>query len=776
MFSKPKQYLASARKFIIFLLVALIAFNFNISSLLAAGFLADSGDRFNFYGPGPNSIVSGTVSTTWQVSDDEQANVPYEINLFDANLCNTKIASITSGNIASSGNTITSNWNSAGAFPETAKLNDGRYCLQICVSLRNGTTPYSACSARIITIRNTNRAPSFISANPGVVQIGTTGAWTFDFNSIDPDGDPINYKLTNTPNFLSINAANGIISTNNNPRTPGSYSVTVQVRDSLGAANQLTFTVIIVASAPTPPPPPTTPSTTTTPTPTTPTPQPQPELSIEILSPKQNETWRGDENEIMWEIKNGEGKVKEIVVSHSTDNTNWTEISKLEADKTTYRWDVSQLPDGNYYVEVLVKTEDNKEFRTTSPVLNIKNSQDPDDLLTKPLIVDVSPSDKAELRDRKPTISGKFTPPIGGTILADSFKLFIDDKDWTEICEVDAAGFVCKLNSDLDLGAHKVKAEVKDDKEQEAEKIWTFSLIDEAGLPGNSSSSQGAEGILIGDRFIPRQTLAWGLLICCTLFLLLIIPWLLFSLWRRRNYTRVEKKTTKVETTKVTPETDTNYTFAPLVAAPPAAEPVMPEVNVNYYYPEVAETPITEPQDLTAFSSEPLVAAEPEPLTTTTTETTQTTGTDVFTDPTTGFVRDESTTQNTFVNDPLPAVSDPFVEPVPTTSTTETTTNTTNTTNIYAVPEVLATPEPIEPEVINSTTETTETVTQADGSTSTTTTSTTTPSETKVPDWLSPIDSTSTTETTTTTKSTSNTSNPEDSKLGAYGYGSKIDE
>lgn len=685
------------------LVLALVLTSAVFMQSVSAVSLADPVDQFSVSSPGPNSQVSGVVNTIWRVSDDEQSSIPYEINLLDTGTCSTKIASVASGNVASSGNNITTSWNSAGSFPQIAKLNDGNYCMQVCVSLRNGTTPYSACNGRIITIRNTNRSPIITSSPPANRQITPTGNFSYDVNAYDPDGDPISYILLSNPSFITINSGSGVITIAQGSKPAGNYTITVQVRDSLGAVAQQSFDLTITGSQ-------TSSSTTTTAAPTP---------TVKITSPIANEVFAGKTNEIKWEITNG-GSVSEIALLYSTDGTNWKEIKKLSPTDTSYMWDVSDLTDGIYTLQVLLRTTGGQEIRHNSDPFEIKNKVDPNDLITKPLIVDVVPSDGANIRDRRPVISGKFTPPIDGTIDITKFKFLLDDQDRADLCEVTPAEFKCTLSSDLDLGVHKVVAEIQDFKQQVAEKEWNFTIIEDVTTTSSPSGQNQGGGIFIGDRFIPRESLVWAVLICCGALLLLLIPWILYSIWRRREEgDRTEVTVNTEPPAPVMPEI--SYTVAPQQTEGTTT----PEVNVNYYYPEYLSS--QEPQTLDSL----------QPTVTVNTETVPTDSTEIKVEP--------------------DIIIEPEVIPEPVAGTTQ---------NIEVnTPAAVIEAEPLAP----ATEPASDLVPSSQPDTSTTQTDPLAPASNQ-PEWLN------TTET-ASTDSPQNATEPQkkDSAMNAYGYGSKID-
>lgn len=679
--------------------------------------LADSNDYFEVLAPGPNSTVTGVVNTVWKVFDNDQSFVPYQLALYDNKKCTTKIASLASGNASSNANNqIVTSWNSNGGFPETAHLNDGNYCMELCVSLvKSAVGPYSACSARTVYVRNTNRSPQITSTPPSDRNINLTESWSYDVNATDPDGDRITYSLVSNPGFLSINSSTGVITANTAGRTVGTFTVTVRAKDSWGASAQQSFTLTVLGAS-----------------------VPTVDVKISITSPTDSTVFGGKENTISWVITNA-SEVSKLTVSYSTDEQNWKKLVEPAPTSTAYTWDVSSLKDGTYYVQVLAETKDNRQIRATSKQFTIKNTKDTD-VLTKPLIVDVAPSDKAEISNHRPTISGKFTPPVGGTIDSSTFTLFIDDVDSVNLCEVTAAGFQCTLKQDLAAGSHKIDATIKDFNKQIGALTWTFNVVDETSS-SSSASNTGGDITILGYT-IPRNTALIAIAICCGALLLLLIPWLLFSIFRNRKRQEDEEDNNTPE-----PLTGSELGTSTLGNIPsyyntdsyyqPQTTSI-PEVTVNYVAPETVpadlstnteltpkvETTTTETTTTAAVPTEPLApAAEPLPVV--------------------------SGSSELATPEPLaPAKSEPT--PVATESTS--TTNTEITAN-----------NPFETENANagSTQSSTDTPAAQPDSTELTPASAST-SQSNLPDWLkNPADG-----------GTSNTG----SNFSGYGYGNKVDQ
>lgn len=698
-------------------LITIIFLAVFVTPVGAITMLADPADQFGIIAPGPNAVVSGAVSTVWMAYDDDQTLVPFELALLDSTLCDQKKATIAAGSVNSSTGPHTNNWNTNGPFLDTAKLVDGAYCMEVCVSLKNGTTPYSACDARIVVIRNNNSAPYFTTAAPVNPSIANAAAWAYDANAADAEGDPFSFALAAAPSFVSLNPTTGVVSIPAGAKPAGTYTISIVVRDSLGASSQQNISLTIQAPAPvTPPPPSSTSTSSTTTTTTTTTSQGVEQPVFKFIYPATNSVLSGAENKLKWELSDTEG-VSKIVLKYRDADGKEIRIKELTPDQTEFIWDVSDLKEGTYTLEATLEMADGTEIDYSSQPFSVKNEIDPGELITKPLITDVIPNEGAELRDLKPVISGKFTAPIDGTINPESFTFKLDEKDFSEICEVTAAEFKCTPQADLALGVHKVEVSIEDFDKQVTTKKWSFTIISADGQV-TTTSSAGAEGIFLGDTFIPRQSIIWALLICCAAFLLIAIPWVLWAIWRNRRHEEAEAAQSEYsESVAYSPVEPLPVldSMQPIGDYTVAATPTTPEVNVNYYYPEASSTQ----ENGNINSAEPIF---PEVVTATElpSVSSQTTETQTPAADTNVSVNINETT--------LPATATP---------------NTENYVNADPLP--IASPDQTQ-----------------------NTTSTTTSGDASQPSWLSPLPAAA--------PASPTSGNTEDNKdTGAFGYGSKVD-
>lgn len=552
--------------------------------------LADPADHFLVTAPSPNSGLKGTTTTSFQVFDDEQATVPYEIRLFTSN-CISNYGLISSGNAPSNANSnFTVNWPTTGPVADLPTISDGNYCLGVCVSLQNGAgNNYSACSLRGVTIRNNNRAPQITTQPPADKQVTPAEPWQYDVNATDPDGDALTYNFITAPQFLSIHPSTGLVFTNGTMKPIGNYTVTVVVSDNFGGSATQTWTISVVEPTPTPTP---TPTPSPTPTPVPPPTTPNSPSVLKFLTPTAGMQFKGADNLISWQASDADG-IENLRLYYLTDNVGAQLITTItDSTVTKYTWDVTNLDSGEYTLKLDLLDEKGQTATIFSDKFNISGKTTPGEDTTRPLIINVKPEDLSEITARRPEISGQFSPPIGGEIDPETFTITINGMDRTSWCNTTNQDFLCTPQEDIPVGANEVIAKVKDNLDQEAERKWVFKIIE----PG---ATDGGNTIIIAGRTIPQSTALLALLVCCLALLLLFIPWFLYHLWRSRQETEVITEET-TETVSDTPET--TYDQPEVMANPSdfssyedyfkalnttSAEPVAtvnptPNIEVNY--------------------------------------------------------------------------------------------------------------------------------------------------------------------------------------------------
>ncbi len=140
------------------------------------------------------------------------------------------------------GMTINSQTGQITWTPTTAQL--GLSQVSIVVSDDRGATAtqsFSILASTVPTQGSGNRPPAITSEPLTLVTLGQT--YRYYIAATDPDGDPLNFVLTQAPAGMAINASGVIVWT---PNALGPVTVSVQVSDGRGASVTQSFTVNVV--------------------------------------------------------------------------------------------------------------------------------------------------------------------------------------------------------------------------------------------------------------------------------------------------------------------------------------------------------------------------------------------------------------------------------------------------------------------------------------------------------------------------------------------------
>ncbi|MCA9386873.1 hypothetical protein KC669_02445 [Candidatus Dojkabacteria bacterium] len=537
-----------------------------------ANALVDPNDIFTIVSPTPNSKVKGNTNISVRVYDDEQSFVYLQINLYDRTTCNdTNYGSI--GNISS----VSSNPGQNSVIPWTTtstnsntNIPDGVYCLKICASLVNGNNGYSVCNGREVQIVNNNSLPS-ITSQPQKTNYIEGESFSYQMSASDPDNDTLTYRLVAAPEILTINSTTGLISSGPLSTLGHSgleYSVTVAVSDGISGetTQNFKFTVKKPALVVNPP---NNGGTVTPPDNQTPDDQTpddnipdDPSLTddeikngLSFEQPVKGTVFTDEQNLIKWKLPDIE--LESLSLEYSADGEEWLLISDaIETTRTYYLWDISELTDNKYYLRIIIETKDGRKFIKQSEQFetNINTDNDGDTTESVPLIINVQPENESETTNKTLTLSGDLLPSEDAEIDIQSFNITLDENDILATCEVNAENFSCAIDTELELGKHLVKASVSDSSEQTAETEWTFNVIEE-NIPDDSSSNSDGSTVVIFGREIPRSGVILLGIILCIGGALLLIPWILYSIWSGRD-----------EDKKVAPDADNttienNYDF-----------------------------------------------------------------------------------------------------------------------------------------------------------------------------------------------------------------------
>lgn len=523
------------------LLVVFVTFLVNpfvANGVLAQVALSDPDDSLIVSNPSPNQYVKNNVSTKFTVVDDDRNTIPYEVSLKN-NRCTQTISIIKAGN-ATSGQQQVVTWPSAGPLQSVGSVADGTYCMEVCATFKKGSNNYSACNSRYVIIRNNNAQPKITTSVPSDRTIYTDGTFKYDVNATDADGDKLTFSLTRAPRFISINSYTGLISTNSNAKSAGSYTIEVKVTDGFGGSDTQKFTLTVQnrpaqtsssASA-------TSSSATSSATSSqsssessSSTSSIDPDaVSITFTSPEAGDQLSGSENVVAWTVEGlTEDDITEIRISLLYDNEVET-LETLQPTASSYNFDATRFGTTDYRFQLDIVTE-GETFTTQSPVFSVvSEDENPGETDSRPLVINISPEEDSVTTELRPIISGEFVVAEGASLDLDTFELIFNNtgRNW---CEVTQSGFTCTPDADLKDGVQTVQIGIQDDQSRQGVRQWTFEIDD----PNSDGVVEEQRTILIAGVEVPVTTIFLILAICGALIILLLVPWILYIIWRRRD-------------------------------------------------------------------------------------------------------------------------------------------------------------------------------------------------------------------------------------------------
>lgn len=522
---------------------------------------ADRDDSFIVINPSANSKVSGNVNIEWNSFDDDQTSIPYYIELFDGASCkNTSFGRINTNSSAISSKTNNNkiSWDSKKTI-STSTIQDGSYCLLICSAFKNSNEFYSLCNARNIRIVNNNKLPT-ITSTPQNLIINEVEEWQYVLKATDIDSDQLKYYLVYGPDFLEINSTTGVLKTKSNISrltsniNIGEFRVVVGVDDGLSGTTTQEFTLRVEKGR-----------TSNPSTPQSPVEEPQNTPSqISFTNPKENEELKGVQNFIQWSIYDPDG-VKEITLSYSTDLENWNELVKSTDNQVSrYAWNVADLKDGKYYLQIKVKDNKDEIVARVSKPFYIKNTID-EPIETKPLIVNLKPENNKELTESPSTVIGEFAPAEGQQIDVESFRLSINDQIIND-CIVTENGFQCSLDEQLSTGEYKIYAEIKDLNRNSGSVESNFFI--KAPIIVEPPAQNNNSNIII--------LIITGIL----LLLILVVPWILIASSKRRKQ-QANKPSNRLEPVDPSLYNKNLQSSIPIFIPQPQTQPKIEEQVIN---------------------------------------------------------------------------------------------------------------------------------------------------------------------------------------------------
>ncbi len=479
-------------------------FSFVFLHIIIGAPLSDPNDILIVDEPRANSALTGMANLRFKLYDDDNPTPFYDVGLFSTD-CVTKVATIISNDhsIKTNDNIYTKNWNTDGPFLDAITVSDGQYCLKVCVDFSNSGSNYSVCDMRYVTLaEDMNHSPIIVSTISNTNYL-VGQSFRYDVNATDADGDLLRYELVNAPSFLTIDSATGEIVSTHELNESGSFSAIVRVSDLKGgvASQQFSFVVNEDTNQQVP--------------------------SIIIISPRGDALYSNDlENMIVWHIENIDD-ISKINIYYSIDGINWVLIKSFDNENVNeYRWELDdEIKSGDYFIKVEVIDKDNKSYTSISDKFSITNTKNQNIEYTAN-ITDVIPLEDSDI-DKLEQIKAKLVvSKDDAEVNKDSIKVTIDDKDISKFCELLADNMLaCDVSSEqFDNGKHKIEISFNDTNNISASKMWHFNLQNKIEETTNSNATTHTSPL-------------WAIiaLICIILAILILVPWFLYLLWKRKD-------------------------------------------------------------------------------------------------------------------------------------------------------------------------------------------------------------------------------------------------
>lgn len=531
-------------------------------------------EQFSIVTPSAGEQVAGITKISFKAADPDLATIPYEVQILDA-ACKTKVGVVSRGNM-SSDSVAEISWDSELPLSDgSSPLAKGNYCVRVCVTLRLSNEDANVCGSRLVSLVSKSGAPQFTSVPTGDVLI-TDSNWSFKLLTLAPS----NLSLKIAPSFLKIN--NGLLQVVS-PRD-GVYEVVVAAQASgLETTDQFRLLVDTKASFV---------SGGDT----------QSVSDIVFLAPQSGAIFTGSESLVRLALGDNDG-LKTLKLEYSIDGKSWTKFAETDlvgktSSEVSQRFDVSKLQSGKYYVRAQVTDSKDIVTEKLAPQITVAGSQPTNDAQSSvPLIINIQPADTTNITELKPLISGGLVPTYASKIDVNSFKIQLDGEDILAQCKVLTTKFECYPKQDLILGKHQLNVEVSDTTGQVAKREWIFSVVQTILPPVVSTPVATATEL-------PRGVIIVAVIVCCLALIFILVPWLLYFIWRSRTRRANPEVVTTVPYSPIQPVNEIivdvpYFNPAPQVIAQPSpivttevAEPVKPPVSLVAEQPLMTATPL----------------------------------------------------------------------------------------------------------------------------------------------------------------------------------------
>lgn len=525
---------------------------FLILVLPVSAFAVSQGnDEVYIASPVNNAVVTGVRQITYFLKEADKPNIPYQIDLFTGS-CSANggyFGSIANGtrNASSGGQTFTDSWDTDGPILNKSSIPDGNYCLRVCGTFRE--TPnnfYTLCDKKTVTIANTNQPPVINSQPPNTtVQVG--GNFQYQVQASDPNGHALTYTIDKGGDFfLYMNRTTGLIYTEKNIAPAGNYEINITVSDGFGGTATQRFTLNVTApEAPDPP-------------------------VIEFTSPSGDVVITKDNTTVSWTVENAQPA--SVTLYYSMDGGDWVLLDQFASNPSSYDWDITGLESGEYRLRLVITDGQGNTYEKISEVFTVSNDGDIG-AEEVPVIGIIAPGEDAEISEQSPVITVIIGAPDGTEVLLEDIEVSLDD-ELVSGCDFADGELSCETQQDLEDGRHKIVVSATDTNGGMTIKEWFFTVNTGQAPDSSPDSSPDMTPAPFPWENLSGDTLSLALLILCCGILLLVVPWLAFTLINRR-------RSESAYAPESYPAANDSYDYAPSAYNEPP--PLVPNPDVPAY-------------------------------------------------------------------------------------------------------------------------------------------------------------------------------------------------
>lgn len=452
-------------------------------------------DEVSLLKPSNGQSVSGNYSVEWKITDLDVEDPAYFIDIFNMNCDQSggNLGRLINSGATKSGENYTYLWDTTSGNISSSLQNQGNYCMRVCAILAEGGTVYSLCDKQSFVFGSggtstANSSPVIESVKEGFV-VSLNQVFNYKVIATDPDNDSITFSLVNAPDFLTIDQSTGEVS--GKPTEVGDIKFIVKVDDGNGGITTEEFIMRVQVEGI------------------------QKELNFSF--PISGSIVTDSNNEIKWKVSSGI-QVKTIVLSFSQDREKWSELTKLDRDTGSYKWDIKDIDPGEYYLKAEFTDTNNKLFEIISEKFNVSATT----AVSQTEITDLFPTEGTTTNNNRPVISANFNTPEGVVIKPEDVKFTLNERIDLTVCQTLANSISCNVVSELMDGTYKAYIELKDSTGSTIVKEWPFTVK----TTDNKSSENVSSRI---------NTFQLIIIIFAVGFVLIVLPWSVYVVLKRRK-------------------------------------------------------------------------------------------------------------------------------------------------------------------------------------------------------------------------------------------------